>query len=129
MHCVPTRSSSQPLQAYTLPLIRRLRYPLPVRLCLRRQEKGKDNGVENGRMQVFLDRGSGRSELRHQVSYENSGNHHESHHTCFVGPLVPFGIAGNVLRLLMLLLMLLARKHLLEELELSLREPDEGTGK
>lgn len=33
------------------------------------------SGAENGRMRVFQDISSGRSELRPQVSGENSGDH------------------------------------------------------
>ena len=79
-------------------------------------------------MQVFQDTGSCHSELGLQVSYERSSSQ-RTYHTCFVVSLVPFGITGNVLRLLLLLLLLLPREHLLEELELGLRQAHEGAEK
>ena len=47
-------------------------------------------------------------------------------HAGFVGLLIPRGVAGDVLRLLLLLLLLPTVEHLLEELELGVREGEKG---
>ena len=69
-------------------------------------------GIWGARIGKRAEHGNGLGE-----SEENTG---------FVGLLVPSGIAGDVLGLLLLLLLALTIEHLLEELELGSCEGEDG---
>lgn len=82
-----------------------------------------DNGVERRHTPKYLDKDSWCSALRkYQLMVQVS---RQSKYTSFVVLPIPTRVAGNVLWWLLLLLLVLALKHLLEELELRCCEGQE----